>query len=572
MKVWKTVEPDNVAAGDISRRHQIPVPAAGVLCRLGLREAEEIEYFLDPRLNDLSDPFLLPSMAPAARRIWRAIDTGESIAVYGDYDVDGIAGTGLLTSVLLELGARRVAPFLPDRLSDGYGLGVEALHKCIADCDPSLVVTVDCGTDAVEAVSAAASMGVDVIVTDHHETSGESCGALAVVNPKLGSVGHLKALAGVGVVFKLCHALVKIGRKESRCHARETDLRNYLDWVALGTVADLVPMLAENRILVRHGLSQLNRTKNTGLRALKAAARISDRIDTYHVGYMLAPRLNAAGRLGRADAALDLLMTDDDGRASDLAMQLDRANRDRQKVEAGILNEALSEIDSWFDPSRHFGIVVGKEGWHQGVVGIVASRLAGKYRRPAVVVGFDADGVGRGSSRSIEGYPLLDGLGECGEFLAKFGGHDMAAGIEVRSDQFEGFRSAFERVAAGRLKGRDLRAVQRVDAWIGLGEANAALLECFERFKPFGQDNPAPVFAARGLRVKGSPRKAGRNHLCMTLVSDGAERRAIAFGMAGKPLPQEPFEAAFGLERAMYGRNGHPQLRIHDIRASGPVG
>ena len=568
MKVWKTVESNQTQADQIAQEMDIPLPAAVVFSGLGFARLDEISRFLNPRLMDMSDPFLLPDMELVVQRIWQALASYESIAVFGDYDVDGITSTGLLTTILRKLGASNVTPCLPNRVTEGYGLTVDAVARCIETCHPKLLVTVDCGTNSANAARFALRQGTDVIVTDHHEASSELPDVHAHVNPKLGTDEGLKTLAGVGVVFKLCHALIKYGRDNGYDYANDIDLRDYLEWVALGTVTDIVPLLGENRIMVRHGLARLTQTSLPGWTALLDVAGIRGPINTYHVGFCLGPRLNAAGRLSNPDSALELLLTDDARQANEIAAALDAANRERQQIESKICSEARAEIDSFFDDSTHFGLVTGRQGWHPGVIGIVASRLAATYQRPVVVVAFDEAGKGRGSCRSIEGYNLLNALEQCSDDLITFGGHKMAAGLEINYEQFGGFRTRFNEVAASELKDHDFRPVQRVHAWLDLNQADESLLNALERLRPFGQGNPRPVLAVREARVVNSPQKVGANHLRLTLESRGTRRSAIAFGMADRGIPEGPVDVAFYLQRNSYMGNDSLQLNIQDIRAS----
>jgi single-stranded-DNA-specific exonuclease len=565
-KVWKTAAVDADLASRVADGMGIPAPVARVLVVRGYTEPQAIERFLNPRLADVCDPFRLPDMDKAVERILGAIDRKERIVVFGDYDVDGISSTALLVQVLRRLGAD-TEPFLPHRIDDGYGLAPDTLERCSAQLHPRLVVTVDCGTTANEAVRAASKAGVDVVVTDHHEAGGEVAPAHAVVNPKLGTNADARNLAGVGVAFKLGYALVKKAREQGRQGAAEVDLREYLDLVALGTVADIVPLVGENRILARHGLALLNRTKSIGLQALIHVAGIRGWIDTYHVGFLLGPRLNAVGRLGDAQAALKLLVTDDEAEAERIAAQLDAVNRERQDVEAKIVREAMAEIDEFFDPSKHFGLVVARAGWHPGVVGIVASRLSARYHRPAVVIGIDPEaGTGRGSARSIEGFNLVEKLEECAGLLGRFGGHAMAAGLDVEVAQIPELKERFNRVAAAALEGTDLRPVQEVDAWIELAEADQGLLDALEKMAPFGLGNRKPEWGIRGVELVGCPRVVGKSHLKMTVRQGDLQREAIAFGAGDRDMPHGPIDIACYLQENEYMGQVSLQLNVQDFR------
>lgn len=551
----------------LTRETGMPRALCVVLVARGFLDADALDAYLNPRLSRSLDPFLLPQMDRAVDRLIRAIKNDESLVVYGDYDVDGITSTALLVRVLRALGLT-VHPFLPSRMDDGYGLGTEPVRRCIEAFHPSCLITVDCGTSSVEAVEAARAAGVEVIVTDHHEPGPHVANAVAVVNPKLGSPDDpARLLAGVGVTFKLCHALLKRMRAEGM-DERGVDLRHYLDLVALGTVADMVPLEQENRALVRHGLAQINQTRWVGLRALIEVAGVREAVDTYHVGFMLGPRLNAAGRLGTATTALNLLLTDDAEAARGWANELDAANKERQTVEAEIVEQAFQQVDAWFRPDQHFGLVAAQQDWHPGVIGIVASRLCARYHRPIVMIALDEQGVGRGSCRSISSFNIVSALDECASLLRKHGGHPMAAGLEIEASQVEAFKQQFNQVAKARLEGTDLRPVQRVDAWISLAEGDRVLQEHIERMNPFGLGNPKPVWAARGVRLLGPPRVLKEKHLKMTLLDGNIKLEAIAFNLAHKDVPEDRMDMVFQLGLNRYQGRETLQAVVQDFRAS----
>lgn len=566
-KVWKTARCDEILASRLAGELGIPVPLAALLAVRGFSSAESIDHFLHPRLSDIADPFLLPGMDKAVDRIWKAIKAKQQIVVFGDYDVDGITSTALMIQILGRLGAK-VSPFLPHRIDDGYGLAAETLQRCIDELRPQLVITVDCGTSAVDSVKLAERVGVDVVVTDHHESSGVVAPALAVVNPKFGSDEASKSLAGIGVAFKLCHALLKRGRKNGQKVAEAVDLRTYLDLVGVGTIADVVPLKAENRILARYGLDQLNRTQSVGLKALIDVAGIQGKLDAYHVGFLIGPRLNAAGRLGDAQVALGLLLTDDPQRARDMATQLDESNRERQDVEKKIVEEAAKELEVLFDPKKHFGLVLARKGWHPGVIGIVASRICQSYRRPTVVISLDETDEGRGSCRSIEEFNIVERLAECSELLVRFGGHAMAAGLDVEASKIDAFREKFNQVAARALEGVDLRPVQRIDAWIDLREADEGLLEGLDLMRPFGLGNSTPVWGSRGVRLVGPPRILKEKHLKLLVASGAAQLEAIAFGLGRQKVPAGLIDIAFQLDKNSYMGRESLQLKVQDFRAA----
>ncbi len=541
---------------------KLPKPLVSLLVQRGCETAEEISHFMKCGLASLRDPFELPDMDNAVERIRRALTDGEKITVFGDYDADGICSTALLVRVLRALGGE-VSAFIPNRLDDGYGLSPDSLSICVEQNDPSLIVTVDCGTNSVETVEKAKELGVDVVITDHHEPDETIAAAIAVVNPKRVENHPDSILAGVGVAFKLCHALVKAGRDAGCPSAAAVDLKDYLDFVAVATVTDMVPLLGENRALVRAGFQTLENSKNAGWNALKKLSGIQGGIETWHAGFTFGPRINAAGRIGRADAALDLFLTDLPATADEKARFLDSANRERQAIEKEIVKEAIEEIEAIFDAKKDFGLVIAREGWHIGVIGIVASRLVQRYGRPVAVIGME-NGSGRGSCRSIDAFNLLDGLNACSGLLKQFGGHAMAAGLEVEEQNLDAFREQFNAFAAGQLKEADLRPVLHIDQTIKLAEADAALLEGLRRTGPFGQENSEPVWAVLGVNVADS-RILKEKHLKLSL-SDGHTRLdAIGFNMAEK-LPAGPVDIAFTLQENTWNGRTTLQLNLKDLR------
>ena len=564
--LWKLKETDEQATRNIVAQTGLPYPIASLLTQRNFQESAAIEAFLNPRLATLSDPFLLPDMERAAQRIWRAIKEGETITVFGDYDVDGVTSCALLTRVLTGLGAP-VRPFIPDRLDEGYGLSKEALDRCLQQHGSTLVITVDCGTNAVETVAHAQASGVDVIVTDHHEPDEKTADAFALINPKLGILPELETLCGAGVAFKLAHALIKTGRTSGMSAASQMDLRAFLDLAALGTVADIVPLIGENRIIVRHGLAVLDATRWEGLRALKAVSGIRGPVETYHLGFQLGPRINAAGRIGQPMQALQLLITDDPAEAREIADLLNRTNLERRKLERDMAAEAFAEIDAYFDPEKHYGLVVAKEGWHPGVVGIVASRVARHYNRPAIVMGIDAEtGNARGSCRSIDAFDVLEGLRACAEHQLKFGGHKMAAGTEISAGSIEAFRLAFNTAAANELKSIDLAPVLHIDSALSGRELDHGFYDKLQQLHPFGQNNPEPVWTLLGVQLAGRPRVVGQNHLKFSIVSNGKTLDAIAFNYPQKKLPGGPLDLAFTLKENSWQGRTTLQLQIKDIR------
>ncbi|WP_417004647.1 single-stranded-DNA-specific exonuclease RecJ, partial [Akkermansia sp.] len=427
----------------------LPLLVKQLLLQRGFKGGAETELFLEPRLSHLSDPFLMGEMGAAVERIFRAVDAGETVCIYGDYDVDGVTSVALLRAILM---AYDLDPqyFIPVRSREGYGLSEAGMERCLCECSdkPSLLITVDCGTSSVREVDMLNKRGIDVIILDHHEAGPQGRpDAVAVVNAKIEENSPYTYLCSAGVVFKLAHALLKVRKLKT------FDLKLYLDLVAVATVADIVPLVDENRILVRHGLGRLAHSRHTGLKTLTeiAGIRPSDAashagfLNAAHVGFRIGPRINAAGRMDSPMDALELLLTMDNRRAVQLAQMLDSHNRKRQEEEEAIRTDAVQMLHNSFDPERDNVIVLGSRAWHPGVVGIVASQLMRRYHKPTFVIAFDESGVGKGSGRSIPGVSLVQAIHQCADTLVSGGGHDMAAGLVIEESRMDDFRRAFNR-------------------------------------------------------------------------------------------------------------------------------
>ena len=531
---------------------------ARLLSRKGFRCAEEVDAFLRPRLGSLSDPFLLPQMRAAVSRILEALNRRERIVLFGDYDVDGVTSMTLLAEMLRAYGG---APelFLPLRMEEGYGLSQESIERCLGQYRPQLLIAVDCGTSSVKEIADLRERGVDVIVIDHHEPKSALPDCFAIVNPKTTDSGF-EYLCSVGIVFKLCHALLKTRPLP------EFDLKSKLDLVALGTVADIVPLRAENRVLVQRGAIEIARTSRIGLRKLMQVAGVRPPILPEDIGYRLGPRLNAAGRLSTAEKSLRLLLTDDDGEATMLAAELDRQNRERQEVEKQIFDLAIEKIKDRFDPARDAAIVVGARGWHQGVLGIVASRVARRYHRPTIVVGFDENGIGKGSGRSIEGLNLVEALSCCAERLDKFGGHEMAAGLALHEKNFELFAEAFRKAASEVLSGEALLPCVRLDHELAFTDIDIGFLGWHEMLQPFGNGNSQPLFLARQVEPVAPPRVVNDKHLILRLRQGNRHRRAVFFDGMTNPLPPTPWDIAFRIRADEYDGETLVAMQIDAVR------
>lgn len=535
-----------------------------LLKRKNFANAEEVNAFLQPRLSSVCDPFLLPNMNLAVRRILRAIDGNERLVLFGDYDVDGVTALALLSEMLRAYGALPKL-FLPLRMEEGYGLSRESVDRCIAQHGPQLLIAVDCGTSSACEVAELKGRGVDVIVIDHHVPKSVLPDCVAVVNPKTGTDCSFHYLCSVGIVFKLCHALLKTRP------APQFDLKEQLDLVALGTVADIVPLQGENRVFVQRGTLEIARSSRPGIRRLLEVAAVRAPITAEDIAFRLGPRLNAAGRLATAEKALRLLLTKDDAEALDLAVLLDVQNRERQAVEKRICGEADKELEKTFDPRCDAAIVVGARDWHPGVLGIVASRLARKYHRPTLVIGFDSSGLGKGSGRSIDGFSLVEALSHCEKLLEKFGGHEMAAGLVVKEEHFPAFAGFFKETARERLSDEDLQPCLHLDHELMFSELNAELLQWYQVLEPFGNGNVRPTFVARSVVPAVAPQILKDKHLVLHLRQENHFRRAIFFDGATVPLPSTPWDVAFRLDADEYDGETRFQIRVEALRESGPL-
>lgn len=534
---------------------------AELLKRRGFASADAVNAFLRPRLNYLSDPFLLPDMAAAVERILHAIDRRERIVLFGDYDVDGVTSLALLSEMLC---AYHSSPelFLPLRMEEGYGLSPESVERCCEKFHPQLLIAIDCGTSSLAEIAELKRRGVDVIVIDHHEPKSALPDCIAVVNPKVEPGCAFQYLCSVGVVFKLCHGLLK------RRPVPDFDLKAHLDLVALGTVADIVPLHDENRILVQRGAVEIARTRRPGLRKLMEVAAVRPPIMAEDIAFRLGPRLNAAGRLATAEKALQLLLTRNEMEATELAALLDEQNRERQGVEKRICSEAEEALGKTAESGAC--IVLGARDWHPGVLGIVASRLARKYHRPTVVVGFDSTGMGKGSGRSIEGFSLVEALGRCEKWLEKFGGHEMAAGLTVREEYFPAFADAFRKATHELLLVENLQPHLHLDHELSFSDLNDELLRWHEVLQPFGAGNRQPLFFARAVEPAVAPQILKEKHLVLRLRQKNHFRRAIFFDGASSPLPSSPWDMAFRLNADEYEGETRLQIQVEALRESAP--
>jgi single-stranded-DNA-specific exonuclease len=557
----------------------VPPPLGRVLWARGYREPAQAERFLLPRLEHLPNPFELKGIDAAVLRLQRALAQGEPVCVYGDYDVDGVTSTALLVSVLRKLGGK-VDFYVPHRLVEGYGLNEGALAK-IAARGTRLVVSADCGVTAVAEVDAAARLGLDVVVIDHHTASQHLPRAVAILNPhQPGCTFPGRELAAVGVAFHLLLALRKRLREAGWFASRpEPNLREVLDLVALGTIADVVPLTGPNRVLVHFGLKELARAGRVGVLALKSVAQLAGEVTAGDVGFKLGPRINAAGRLDDASVGVRMLLSEDLREARALAEQLDRANAERQDLQARIAGEAIASAERLGTPEQRRTLVVSSSGWHVGVVGIVAARLVERFHRPALVIA-EEGGVAKGSGRSVEGFHLFDALSHCAHHLTKFGGHKHAAGVTLETSRIGAFSEALEAQGRQSLEASQLSPRLRIDAELHPRDVHLDLATQLRRLAPFGAGNPEPVFfcrelAAHEVRLLPDKKGIGPGHLKLRLgeagarvaESESAPLDAIGFNLGGTSLPVgSRLDAAFQLSIDTWNGAERLQLKLKDVK------
>lgn len=566
-KIWQDLPCDDAAASRLETALGVSPVMARLLCQRGFGEPEQAQRFLSPSLNDLNDPFALADMGVVVERILGAIARQERIAIHGDYDVDGVTSTVILRRALELLGAD-VIHFLPERFRDGYGLQPASLDRLHAD-GVRVVISVDCGIRAPEAALRARELGLDLIITDHHEPDTELPKALAVINPKRHDCQYPdKNLAGVGVSLKLVQALcLKSGRANW--------LPAFVKIAAIGTLADVVPLSGENRIIAKLGLDMLSKGPHkVGLRSLLDVCGLTGKvIDSYHIGFVMAPRINAAGRMSSPDIAARLLLASDEAladEARELAQQLDQENLRRQQEEAEIVTQAKKLVETDLEVGSRTVIVVAGEGWHRGVIGIVASKLVDAFHRPAIVLSIDGD-VAHGSCRSIPSFSILAALESCGELMTKFGGHKVAAGLTIEASKIRELRARVNEFADAHLEPDDLRPRLWIDGALAFRSISGQVGSELTALAPFGAGNPNPVFRASGVEVIDGPRRIKERHLKMAFRQDGRVLRGIAWRASEREAfvteHRGAIDVAFNLEQDTWNGERYLQLSVADFRA-----
>ena len=561
---WLLPEPpDPAIVRSLCDELLLPEPICRLLAARGHAPADLAKRYLRPRMDQLLPPEQLLDLDRAVERIATAVRRRETILVHGDYDVDGMSSTALLTRALRALGGI-VVPFIPQRLVDGYDLGDAGVRAARA-AGATVVVTCDCGTSAVTPVATLQAEGIDVIISDHHLPGGALPNAYAVLNPRRPGCGSEdKDLAAVGVAFKLALAVTRsLGGNENVVYGM-------MDLVALATIADIAPLRGENRVFVRYGLKMLAETKNVGLRALIRAAGLDNKpLTAGRVGYILAPRLNAVGRLGKALRGVELLLAEREHEANGIARELEELNAKRQDIDRAVLERARQRVQQ-LDLDETFGIVLAEEGWHPGVIGIVASRIVEEFGRPTILIGLEGES-GKGSGRSISRFDLHAGIGGCRHLLERFGGHRSAAGVTIARDKVDAFARCFNEAARAALTPDDLVPELRVDMEVSLADLTPGFEALLRHLEPCGVGNPAPVLMTRGVRLAAPPRIVGSGGLKLRLETDAGEPLdAIGWSLGariGEIDPSRPIDIAYRLERDEYQGVSRLQARLADFRA-----
>ncbi len=519
-KKWEYYSSDENIVEDLQQKFNISKLLATILANRGIIEDEKVRKFLEPTREDFYDPFLMPNMEIAINRIIEAMNKNEKIMIYGDYDVDGITSISVLQKFLKERGVS-VSSYIPNRLEEGYGLNKNAIKE-IYDKGYRLMITVDCGISAIEEIEFANSLGMTTIITDHHEPLEELPKALAVIDAKRKDNQYpFNQLAGVGVVFKVIQALgIKLGLDEK-------EYLKYLDLVCVGTISDIVPLVDENRVIAKLGLKLVNVTKNLGLRSLLESAGYK-KIDSNTVSFGIAPRVNACGRMGHENEALDIFLSEDINEVKRLTEKLNEYNRTRQETEKNIVKEALELIETNKENEKS-AIVLGHIGWHHGVIGIVSSKITETYFKPSILVSFE-DGIAKGSGRSIPGFDLHEALCKCSKFLEKYGGHEMAVGLSLKEENFEAFKQELDKIAK-QNKVDEILPIIYIDGTVKQEDMKMDFVKELYKLEPFGEGNKMPLFAYKGLKINSIRALTEGKHLKLTLKDDNIIIDAIGFNM-----------------------------------------
>ncbi len=548
---------------EFSEKLQVPEIVAIILLNRGIETYNDAFSFLKPSISSLHNPFLMKGMDTAVERIINAVKRNEKIMIFGDYDVDGVTATAVLYMFLKKMGSE-VSFYIPERIKEGYGVSINGINEGI-NRGASLIISVDCGITNIDEVSFAKLNNIDFIICDHHEPSERLPNAFAILNPKQKDDNYpFKELAGVGVVFKLIQGILQ------KSGSDPDEALKYIDIVAIGTTADIVPMLGENRFIVKKGLEKINSTPSLGVKILlEAAGMINCEITTWNIIYGIAPRINAGGRLGNAEKGVQLLITEDIDEALKIAYVLETQNRERRNIDNDILKEALEIIDKKFDPKRNYTIVLAKENWHPGVIGICASRIMDKFYRPTILISL-SDGFGKGSARSIPEFDIYSALKKCSESIIEFGGHKLAAGLTIKEENIDKFMNSFEEVASSELSYDTLNPKLKIDGYFVLDDINDEIVRFLKYLEPYGTENEKPLFAARNLQVVGEPKILANNHLKFKVRDNYIVFDAIGFGMGDLKyrieLGTKNLDMAFSIDENEWCGKKSIQLKVKDLK------
>ena len=556
-KKWECYNLDNEKVEELVKKRHITNLLASILVNRGIIDGEKINVFLNPTRKDFYNPFLMPDMEIAVKRIVKAIENKEKIMIYGDYDADGITSITVLKKYLNEIGLK-TGEYIPNRLNEGYGLNKDAISKIYND-GYKLMITVDCGISGLEEVEYANSLGIEIIITDHHEPAEKLPEAIAVIDAKRKDNKYpFNQLAGVGVVFKLIQAISKELKLE------EKEYLKYLDLVCIGTISDIVPLVDENRVIAKLGLKLIEKTKNIGLKTLLNIADLK-KIDSNAISFGVAPRINACGRMGFQEEALQLFLTEDSEKATTIAKRLVQFNQERQAKEKQIFEEVIEKIEK--DDKDKKCIVLAEENWHHGVIGIVASKITEIYYKPSILICLEGD-KGKGSGRSVPGFDLYTALTKCSDYIEKFGGHSMAIGITIKKENFEKLKEAIEKYAQ-ESNISDIMPIINIDKEINLKNINIEEVKSLELLEPFGEANKMPLFLLRNLKIDSIRALSGGKHLKLTLKQDNNIVDAIGFNMGDlskEYLLGDKVDVVGTIEINSFGNKENIQINLKDIR------
>ena len=556
-KKWECYNLDNEKVEELVKKRHITNLLASILVNRGIIDGEKINVFLNPTRKDFYNPFLMPDMEIAVKRIVKAIENTEKIMIYGDYDADGITSITVLKKYLNEIGLK-TGEYIPNRLNEGYGLNKDAISKIYND-GYKLMITVDCGISGLEEVDYANSLGMEIIITDHHEPAEKLPEAIAVIDAKRKDNKYpFNQLAGVGVVFKLIQAI------STELKLEEKEYLKYLDLVCIGTISDIVPLVDENRVIAKLGLKLIEKTKNIGLKTLLNIADLK-KIDSNAISFGVAPRINACGRMGFQEEALQLFLTEDSGEATKIAKRLVQFNQERQAKEKQIFEEVIEKIEK--DNKDKKCIVLAEENWHHGIIGIVASKITEIYYKPSILICLEGD-KGKGSGRSIPGFDLYTALTKCSDYIEKFGGHSMAIGITIKKENFEKLKEAIEKYAQ-ESNISDIMPIINIDKEINLKNINIEEVKSLELLEPFGEGNKMPLFLLRNLKIDSIRALSGGKHLKLTLKQDNNIVDAIGFNMGDlskEYLLGDKVDVVGTIEINSFGNKENIQINLKDIR------